>query len=115
VLVTLGDITVSRSWLVTPGGNAPIAGATITVTDLSRTESRIPPWAIVLAVIGALFFLLGLLFLLVRETFTTGSLQVTVQNGSFFHATQIPVQSPATISDVHTRANYVRQLIAAAS
>lgn len=115
VLVTIGDITFSKSWLVTPIGSRPLAGTQIIVTDMSRTETKIPTWAIVLAVIGAFFFLLGLLFLLAKETVTTGSIQVAVQNGNLAHATQIPAYSPAGVQDVHGRVAYARQLIAAAA
>ncbi|MEP6482090.1 MAG: hypothetical protein ABJA94_08805 [Rhodoglobus sp.] len=114
VLVVIGDINFSKSWLVTPIGNRPIAGTQIIVTDMTRTESKIPTWAIVLAVIGAFFFLLGLLFLLVKETVTTGVIQVAVQNGNLAYATQIPAYSPSAVQDVNGRVAYARQLVAAA-
>lgn len=113
-LVTIGDITVSQNWLVTPNGNRPIRGTQFIVTDFSRTESKIPTWAIVLAVIGFFFFLLGLLFLLVREKVTTGSIQVSVQNGNLLHAVQIPAYSPQAAMDINSRVMYARQVVAAA-
>lgn len=114
-LVVIGDITISKSWLVTPVGSRPLAGTQIFVTDFSRTETKIPTWAIVLAIIGAFFFLLGLLFLLARETVTTGSLQVSVQKDGLVFATQIPAANAQVAQDVHARVNYARQLIGAAS
>ena len=113
-LVSIGDITFSKSWLVTPGGNTPLRGTQIHVTDLSRTTTSTPTWAIVLAVIGAFFFLLGLLFLLVRETRTVGSIQVTVSNGSLVHMTQVQVASAEAVAELHGRVGFARQLVAAA-
>lgn len=114
-LVVIGDITISKSWLVTPVGSRPLVGTQIFVTDFSRTETKIPTWAIVLAIIGAFFFLLGLFFLLARETVTTGSLQVSVQKDDLAYATQIPAANASVAQDVHARVNYARQLIAAAA
>lgn len=54
-LVVIGDITISKSWLVTPVGSRPLAGTEIFVTDFSRTETKIPTWAVVLAILGAFF------------------------------------------------------------
>ena len=114
-LVTIGDVVVSRNWVVTPNGTAPISGMQFLLTDNSRTESRIPGWAIVLAVLGALFFLLGLLFLLVKETVTVGSIQVTVIGDRLTHTVVVPVSSQAAVVDVYNRVNYARQLVAAAA
>ena len=113
-MTSIGDIAFSTHWLVTPVGTKPLRGTQILVTDFSRTESKIPGWAIVLAVLGALFFLLGLLFLLVKETVTTGSVQVMVHNDGLSHATQVFVRSPYEVAEIQQRANYARQLIAAA-
>src|SRR5262245_23021640 len=65
--VTIGDIGVTRNWVVTPNGNAPVAGSRWIVLDQSRTERKIPTWAIVLAIVFAVLCLIGLLFLLVKE------------------------------------------------
>ena len=113
-LVSVGDITVSKHWLVTPNGNTPLRGTQIFLTDLSRSSTSTPTWAIVLAVIGAFFFFLGLLFLLVRETRTVGVVQITVSNGSLVHMTQVNVDSVQAIAELHGRVGFVRQLIAAA-
>lgn len=110
-LVTIADASFGPDWYSTPGGLYPLRNAQLNVSDLSRTESRTPTWAIVLAVLGFLFFLLGLLFLLVKEQVTTGVIQVTIHNGQNFHTTAIPVNSPQAVADVHGRVNYVRQLV----
>lgn len=113
-LVAIGDITVSSSWVVTPAGNRFVKDVTWTVTDMSRTYRAIPTWAIVMAVIGFFFFLLGLFFLLVKEERTEGWVQVTVQAPGFVHVASIPVRRVAEVADIHNRVNYARSLTAAA-
>jgi hypothetical protein len=111
LLVSIGDIGFSAHWLVTPVGAKPLKGTQILVADFSRTERKTPTWAIVLAVLGIFFFLLGLLFLLVKEDVTTGSVQITVHNDGLAHATNVPVNSYQAVVEIQNRANYVRQLI----
>jgi hypothetical protein len=91
IVLTIGDIGVTQSWVVTPNGSAPLAGSTWIAQDQSRTERKIPTWAIVLAIIFALLCLVGLFFLLVKETTVSGHFEVTVRSGSLMHMTQIPV------------------------
>ena len=76
------------------------------------TES-IPSYAVVLAVVFFLVCLLGLLFLLIKERKTTGWMTVSVQGEGTYHATQIPVSSPAAVADVEGRVSYIRGLVAA--
>lgn len=98
--------------ILTPAGALPLQGAVWTVTDMSRTEQGIPPYAIVLAVIFFLACFLGLLFLLIKENKTTGFIQVTVNSGGRYHATMIPVRTPADFYAVTQQVNYVRGLCA---
>ena len=114
ILTSIGDIAFSTHWLVTPVGTKPLRGTQILVTDFSRTERKTPGWAIVLAIVLAFFALLGLLFLLVKENVTVGSVQVTVHNDGLAHATQLFVRSPYEVAEIQQRANYARQLIASA-
>ena len=58
-------------------GWSPDQVASVGVERQATTARRTPTWAIVLAVLGALFFLLGLLFLLVKENYTV-EMPVTV-------------------------------------
>lgn len=109
-LVTIGDITCNQQQVITPSGVAPISAVNWNVADMSRTDQRIPPWAIILAILFFVFCLLGLLFLLVKQTRTSGYVQVTVQGPRFLHTTQIPVSSAAQIADLHARVNYARSL-----
>jgi hypothetical protein len=113
-LVQIGDITVTSHWVVTPQGTRPLAGTTWLVTDLSGSYRAIPTWAIVMAVIGFFFLLLGLLFLLVKEDRTDGWVQVTVSARGFSHSTSIPVRSQYAVADIHNRVNYARSVAAQA-
>jgi hypothetical protein len=97
-LLNIGDIHVSPHWVVTPSGTAPLAGAQWFFLDQSRTERKIPTWAIVLAIVFALACLLGLLFLLVKEDVTAGWVQVSVRAGDLTHVTHVPVTSRLDIA-----------------
>lgn len=107
-LVTIGDIAVTPSWVITPSGAAPIGQATFTVTDMSHTTREIPTWAIVCAVVFFFVCFLGLLFLLAKEDRTAGSVQVVVQAPGLLHVTQIPVWSWEQLQDANARVNYAR-------
>ncbi len=113
VLVTIGDITVTATSVHTPSGTVPIGDVTWTVNDMSTTTQGIPTWAIVLAIILFFACLLGLLFLLVKEEKTQGTVQVTVQGRGFVHTSQIPVYSKAQVADVFARVNHARTIAAA--
>ncbi|HXY91392.1 MAG TPA: hypothetical protein VEP49_02875 [Acidimicrobiia bacterium] len=112
--VTIGDIGVTRTLIVTANGNAPLAGSRWIVLDQSRTEKKIPTWAIVLAVVFALLCLLGLLFLLVKEEQTTGYVEVSVMSGPLTHVTQIPVRSQYDVAAVRQQVHQAQTLAAAA-
>jgi hypothetical protein len=113
-VLTIGDIGITPSVVVTPNGNAPLAGSQWIAMDMSRTETRIPSWAIVLAVIFAFACLLGLLFLLVREQTTTGYIEVSVRSGDLYHRTQIPVFDQAQIMHARQLVNQAQTLAAQA-
>ncbi|MGW8380689.1 hypothetical protein [Streptomyces sp. ODS28] len=107
-LVTIGDITVTPERIVTPAGEMPLKGAVWTVTDMSRTEERIPTHAVVLAVVFFFFCFLGLLFLLMKERNTVGHVQVTVSSGGRFHSVMLPVNSPMAVGQIMQQVNYAR-------
>jgi uncharacterized membrane protein YeiB len=115
IVLTIGDIGVTSNWVVTPNGTARVRGSQWIARDMTRTESKIPTWAIVLAVVFALMCLLGLLFLLVKEKYTTGYVEVSVQAGNLFHATQIPVSSGYQVAQIRQQVNQAQILAAAAS
>ncbi|QDY78641.1 hypothetical protein [Streptomyces qinzhouensis] len=110
-LVSIGDITVLHDTIMTPSGNMPLRGAVWNVTDLSRTEEKIPPYAIALAVVLSLFTcLLSLLFLLIKEKKTTGYIQTTVTGGGLHHATVVPAYNAHTFQHIMGQVNYARSI-----
>ena len=115
LLVSIGDIAVTQSQVITPSGTRPIGEVQWTFTDMTRTTQGIPIWAIVCAVVG--FFVvcfLSLLLLLVKEWKTEGWVQVVVQGPDFHHSTSLPVSSPYQVSDYAARVNYARSISAQA-
>lgn len=114
-LVTIGDIACTQEEVITPSGRQPIGSVTWTFTDMSQTTTAIPTWAIVLTVVFFLFCFLGLLFLLVKESRTTGWVQVTVQGNRFLHQVQLPVMSMTQVADYNARVSYARALSVAAA
>src|SRR5262249_3224061 len=82
-LATIGDISISQHWVVTPSGSHPIRGSVWTVTDMSRYEETISTTGLVLAIVFVWFCLLGLLFLLMKERRIGGYVQITVQGNGF--------------------------------
>ena len=114
IVLTIGDIGVTRNWVVTPNGTARLGGSQWIARDMTRTESKIPTWAIVLAVVFALVCLLGLLFLLAKEKHTTGYFEVSVQAGNLLHATQIPVSSQYQVAQIRQQVSQAQTLAAAA-
>lgn len=113
-LATIGDISISQHWVVTPSGPHPIRGSVWTVTDMSHYEERISTAGIVLAILFVWFCLLGLLFLLMKDRRMVGYVQVTVQGRDFYHSTMIPATSPQAVMGVHQMVNYARAVAAAA-
>lgn len=111
-MLSIGDITVMSESIVTPSGTMPLKGAVWTATDMSRTEEKIPTHAVVLAIVFALFCLIGLLFLLMKEKRTTGFIQVTVVSGGRHHSTMIPAMGPHTFPAVMGQLNQARSLSA---
>ncbi|MFF3393676.1 hypothetical protein ACFYW1_22460 [Streptomyces sp. NPDC002669] len=109
-VLTFGDIAVMNDQIVTPAGPMPLKGAVWTATDLSRTEEKIPTVGIVLAIVFALFCLIGLLFLLMKEKRTTGFIQVTVTSGGRHHSTMIPAVSQDTFPMVMAQLNTARAM-----
>lgn len=114
-LVTIGDIGVTPSAVITPSGTRPVGEVQWMFTDMSRTTQAIPTWAVVCTIVFFIFCLLGLLFLLVKETRTEGYVQVVVQGSKFVHTAQLPVFSIAQVADYNARVNYARSVSAAAS
>ncbi|MER5770587.1 hypothetical protein [Streptomyces sp. NPDC001985] len=109
-LVAIGDITVVGDSIITPAGSLALRGAVWNATDLSRTEEKIPVYAIVLAVLFFGACGLGLLFLLIKEKSTTGFVQVTVTNDGRHHATMIPAHNPYVFQQIMGQIGYARSI-----
>ncbi|MFC7328834.1 hypothetical protein [Marinactinospora rubrisoli] len=114
-LTTIGDITVTQTQIITPGGTFPLRGSTWTINNLVQSEQKMPTWALLLALLGFLFIcVFSLFFLLVKETRVSGTVQVAVRSGQHYHVTQIPVHSQAQVNQVHQNFNYIRSVAAGA-
>ena len=101
-ILTIGDIGVTPAYLVTPNGTAPLRGSQWYVTEHTYTREIMPTYAIVLAVVFAIFCLLGLLFLLIKEQVTSGYVNVTVVSEGLTHTCQIPVNNLAGVAYIRT-------------
>ncbi|GAA1583535.1 hypothetical protein ACYTFC_11115 [Streptomyces globosus] len=108
--LTIGDITIAGDQIITPSGTMPLRGAMWNATDFSRTETKMPTHAVVLAIVFFIFCLLGLLFLLMKEKVTTGFIQVTVTSGGRHHSTMIPATDQNTFHWVMSMVNQARSL-----
>ena len=106
----IGDIHVADGWITTPTGRAPLAGSEWTVRDVTFAQTRIPQWAIICAVAFAIFCLLGLFFLLAKETVMSGYVEVTVRQGQFFHVTQLPAANYGQVAYVHQLVAYAQSV-----
>jgi hypothetical protein len=114
IVLSIGDIGVSRHWVVTPNGTAPLRGSSWIVRDMSQTQSKIPTYAIVLAIVFALLCLVGLLFLLIKEQTTVGYVEVSVQGEGVYHVTQLPVSNPAQIAQIRGLVHQAQSMAVAA-
>ena len=108
--LTIGDIAVYPDRVVTPSGVFRHTGLTWVVRDNTTTAERIPPYAIVLAVVFAVVCLLGLLFLLIKEERIQGYVEVSVQSANGYHVTQIPVANQQQVADIHQQVDHARSI-----
>ena len=113
VIVQIGDMGVTSTLVHTPAGDIPLAGSTWTVQDYWHNEQKIPPWAIVAAILGfCVLTVFSLLFLLVKVTIPRGTVQVTVTNATRQYVARIPVTDQSQVTYVHQQVNYIRSLAA---
>ena len=113
VIAQIGDMAVTSTVVHTPAGDIPLAGSTWTVNDYWHNEQKIPPWAIVAAILGfCVLTVFSLLFLLVKVTVPRGTVQVTVTNATRQYVARIPVTDQSQVTYVHQQVNYVRSLAA---
>ena len=112
--LTIGDIGLTQDTIVTPNGAAPLRGSQWIVMDQSTTTQKIPTYAIVLAIVFAVFCLLGLLFLLMKEDVTSGYVSVTVRSDDLLHTCQIPVNNPHDVHQIRALVSQAQSLAAQA-
>jgi hypothetical protein len=113
VIVQVGEIAVTSSVVHTPVGDIPLAGSSWQVSDYWHSEQKIPTWAIVCAIAGfCVLTVFSLLFLLVKVTVPSGTVQITVTNGTRQYVTRLPVTDQAQINYIYQQINYVRSLAA---
>ena len=110
-VASLADIGVTPHWVVTPRGTAPLAGSEWWLADRGAWTQQIPVWAIILAIV---FFPLGLLFLLCKESKWSGWLEVTVRSGGLVHVAAIAVPS-LEAQNAHATVERIRALAAEAA
>jgi len=108
VLITLGDIAITADTVITPNGSFPLANAQWVFSDVSRVDTKIPAIAIILAIVFALLCLLGLLFLLMKETIVRGYVEISVHGPGVFYKTQIPVTSTYQVDMLRAEFNKVQ-------
>lgn len=99
--LVIGDIAISGDKVLTPNGNGRLADAQWIFTDATRIERSISPVGVILAIVFALFCLIGLLFLLMKDERMVGYVEVSVHSGSLFHKVQIPARSYKDIERIH--------------
>jgi hypothetical protein len=113
-ILTIGDIGITRNKVITPNGTGSLADSQWILSDMSRTESKIPTTAVILAIVFAIFCLIGLLFLLMRETTTTGYAEVSVHSGNLYHKVQIPIKSKGDVDRIRELVTKAQSLAAQA-
>jgi hypothetical protein len=115
-LLTIGDIGITSTQIVTPNGVAPLRGSQWMVIDQSSAETKTPTWAIIVAILIFWFTcFLGLLLLLVKETRFTGYVNVNVRSGELVHTAQIPVTYANRVAEVRGSVAQAQSLAAAAA
>ncbi|SNT01790.1 hypothetical protein SAMN06309944_1787 [Micrococcales bacterium KH10] len=111
-LVSIGNIHVGGEQVTTPVGTWSTADINISTQDNTQISTYTPGWAIALAVIFVWFFLLSLLFLLVRNPRMSGSVTVTVwaSNGQSYSDT-LWINNEYEHRDVFNRVQFAQNLI----
>lgn len=116
VLLTVGDVAVTRTSVLLPYGRFPLRGTTWTVQNQVFMTTGTPSWAVIMAVLGMLFIcVFSLLFLLAKENKASGYLEVTVRGpDGLCHVTRIAALDPYTAQWVYQQVGQAQALAAAA-
>jgi hypothetical protein len=113
VIVQIAEIAVTSTTVHTPAGDIPLAGSQWQVNDYWFTQQRTPRWAIIAAIVGfCVLTVFSLLFLLIKESVTQGTVQVTVTNATRQYVARIPVHDQHAVTAINQQVNYVRTLAA---
>jgi predicted permease len=110
-LLSIGRVSVSSEWIVTPAGTFPLAGTNVTSQDQTHTTTHTPAWAIIMVILFIWFFFLSLLFLFARETRVSGYVAMTLQSGEMMYTEQIQVFNDMQRADTLNRISYLQTLI----
>lgn len=127
-MANLGDVQVYERVVVTPVGQWPMRGAQFLVAQQPQVVRRTTTAGIVLAVIsvvlalvtaiftcgGGLIFLLGLLFLLMKDEQLAGPAIVLIRSGGQMYQAQVPLVSPSQLPWLVNNVNYCQALAARA-
>lgn len=111
ILVAIGEISCTPTQVSIPGRVVPISGLTWQVRENVYVEKHISTAGVVLAILFVWVCLLGLLFLLMQEETTRGTVDVTITdaNGLYF-VTSIPIRSVADVAAIRAQVHYARSL-----
>jgi hypothetical protein len=113
VILKIGDMEVTATSVRTPVGVLPLRGSQWHISDSWTTETKIPVWAIVFAIVG--FFCMAffsLLFLLARENVQRPVVTVEVTSGAQRYDARIQAEDQAEVQYLYQLVNYVRSLAA---
>lgn len=113
VLFSVGDVAVSRYWIVTPHQAVPIQGTRWVSRENTFTQHVMPGYAVVLCVVFIVFCFLGLLALALREDRVSGTVEVTITNDDgFFHTTNIIVNDASHVAAIRQSVAHAQYLAA---
>ncbi len=110
VLFTIGDLGITEHWIITPAGAVPIAGSRWHGTPVVTTTRTTPGWAIAGAIVFFVACFLGLLFLLVKTTRTSGYYDVQVEAVGLQHSIRLPVWDLGQVTQCDALVAHARQL-----
>lgn len=127
-MANLGDVQVYERVIVTPVGQWPMRGAQFLIAQQPQVVRRTTTAGVVLAICsvvlalvtaaftcgGGLIFLLGLLFLLLKDEGLAGPAIVLVRSGGQMYQAQVPLVSPSQLPWLVNNINYCQALAARA-
>ena len=127
-MANLGDVQVYERVIVTPVGQWPMRGAQFLLAQQPQVVRRTTTAGVVLAIVsvvlalvtavftcgGGLIFLLGLLFLLLKDEQLAGPAIVLVRSAGQLYQAQVPLVAPSQLPWLVNNINYCQALAARA-